>query len=107
MEEKTYVDDIDRSLYDFRNEETDENSVRFDEGLTPEIVKKISEEKGDPDWMRELRLESLEIYNKLEVPEWGPSIDGLNMDNIATYVKPKTTMHARSLRRRSTRQPYT
>ncbi len=94
MEEKTYVEDIDRNLYDFKNEETSENTVRFDEGLDSKIVEKISREKGDPDWMREFRLESLDIYNKIKVPEWGPSIDGLNMDNIATYVKPKTKMHA-------------
>ena len=42
MSEKTYVDDINRNLYDFRNEESDKNTVRFDEGLTPEIVEKIS-----------------------------------------------------------------
>ncbi|HAK57936.1 MAG TPA: Fe-S cluster assembly protein SufB [Lachnospiraceae bacterium] len=94
MEEKTYVEDIDRNLYDFKNEETSENTVRFDEGLDSKIVEKISREKGDPDWMREFRLESLDIYNKIKVPEWGPSIDGLNIDNIATYVKPKTKMHA-------------
>ena len=94
MEEKTYVEDIDRNLYDFKNEETAENSVRFDEGLTPEIVEKISSEKGDPEWMRDFRLESLRIYNEIGIPEWGPPIDGLNMDNIATYVKPKTKMHA-------------
>ena len=64
------------------------------EELTPAIVEKISSEKGDPEWMREFRLKSLEIYNQLLIPEWGPPIDGLNMDNIATYVKPKTKMHA-------------
>ncbi len=94
MEDKTYVEDINRNLYDFKKEENDENTVRFDEGLTPEIVKKISEEKGDPEWMRDFRLKSLEIYNDIQIPEWGPPIDGLNMDNIATYVKPKTKMHA-------------
>ena len=36
MEEKTYVDDIDRSLYDFRNE--DKDAYRIQEGLTREIV---------------------------------------------------------------------
>ena len=94
MEEKTYVSDVDRSLYDFRNEENDENTERFDEGLNPDIVLRISGEKNDPEWMRDFRLKSLEIYNKLSVPEWGPPIDGLNMDNIATYVRPKTKMHA-------------
>ena len=90
--EKTYVEDIDRSMYDFRYEEKD--AYRIEEGLTPDIVKKLSEEKGDPEWMRDFRLKSLEIYNKKEVPQWGPSIEGLNMDNIVTYVRPNTKMHA-------------
>ena len=87
MKEKTFVDDVDRSLYDFRYEEKD--FYKVDEGLTPEIVKKISAEKKDPEWMTEFRLKSLELYNKIGIPEWGPPIDGLNMDNIVTYVKPK------------------
>ena len=93
MEEKTYVDDIDRSLYDFRNE--DKDAYRIQEGLTREIVEKISREKHDPDWMLEFRLKSLDIYNKLQVPNWGPSIDGLNMDNIVTYVRPNTNMQGK------------
>ena len=87
MKEKTYVDDIDRSLYDFRNE--DKDAYKLEEGLTPEIVSKISEEKKDPEWMREFRLKSLEVYNEMEIPDWGPSIDGLDMDHILTYVRPK------------------
>ncbi len=92
MEEKQNIEDINREFYDFRYEETEENTFRLESGLTPEIVTKISDEKGDPDWMREFRLKSLELYNYLKVPKWGPSIDGLNIDNIATYVRPKTQM---------------
>lgn len=90
MEEKTIVDDINRSIYDIKNEEKD--AYRIEQGLTADIVEKISEEKHDPAWMREFRLKSLEIYNKMQVPDWGPSIDGLNMDNIATYVRANTNM---------------
>lgn len=93
MEEKTYVDDIDRSVYDIRDEETD--AYRLDEGLTPEIVRQLSREKNDPDWMREFRLRSLEIYNRLPVPDWGPSLEGLDMDHIVTYVRPNTKMSAK------------
>lgn len=93
MEEKTYVEDIDRSLYDFRNE--DKDAYRIQQGLTREIVEQISREKHDPDWMREFRLKSLEIYNKIQVPNWGPSIEGLNMDNIVTYVRPNTKMQGK------------
>ena len=95
MEEKTQIDDVNREFYDFRYEETEENTYRLENGLTPEIVSKISEEKGDPQWMREFRLKSLETYNKLHVPNWGPSIRGLDMGNIATYVRPKTEMSGR------------
>ena len=46
MEEKTFVEDIDRSLYDFRNE--DKDAYRIEEGLTRDIVEQISREKHDP-----------------------------------------------------------
>ena len=92
MEEKTQVNDINRDFYDFRYEESEKDFYRIENGLTPEIVQKLSEEKGDPDWMREFRLKSLEIYNQLKVPDWGPSIEGLHIEDIATYVRPKTKM---------------
>lgn len=90
MKEKTMVEDINRSVYDIKNEERD--VYRMQAGLTPEIVCQISEEKHDPEWMREFRLKSLETYNKIPVPDWGPSIEGLNMDQIATYVRTNTDM---------------
>lgn len=93
MEEKNYVEDIDRSLYDFRNE--DKDAYRISEGLTREIVEQISREKHDPEWMREFRLKSLEIYNSIQMPQWGPSIEGLNMENIVTYVRPNTKMQGK------------
>lgn len=40
MKEKTYVEDVNRSIYDIRNEEKDVYRVK--EGLTPEIVDQIS-----------------------------------------------------------------
>ena len=85
--EKTYVDDIDRSLYDFRYDEKD--AYKVEEGLTPAIVEQISEEKKDPDWMREFRLSCLKIYEKTAGPQGGPSIDGLDMNNIVTYIRPR------------------
>lgn len=91
-ENKTQVNDINTEFYNFRYEENDKDYYRIESGLTPDIISKISDEKGDPQWMREFRLKSLEIYNQLRVPEWGPGIDGLNMSDIATYVRPKTKM---------------
>ena len=90
--DRAIVEDIDRSLYDFRYEEKDGEFYKIKEGLTEDIVLEISEKKNDPKWMRDFRLKSLEIYNQSKMPNWGPDISGLNVDNIVTYVKPNTKM---------------
>ena len=59
-------------------------------GIDENVVRAISADKGEPQWMLDLRLKSLEIFNRFPDPTWGPSIEGLDMDNIVTYVKPNT-----------------
>lgn len=90
QKKKTFVEDIERSLYDIKNE--DRPSYKTDQGLTPAIIRDISRAKNDPDWMLEFRLNSLEVYNALALPTWGPSLAELDMDKIVTYVKPDAKM---------------
>ncbi|EIW20551.1 MULTISPECIES: Fe-S cluster assembly protein SufB [Pelosinus] len=87
---KTVIEDIDRGLYDIKNE--DHYRYKASKGLTSQIVLDISKEKNDPEWMREFRLRSLEIYNQIPMPTWGPSLHELDMDDIVTYVRPDTEM---------------
>ena len=91
MKEKAVVKDIDRSMYDFRYSEDD--AYKVDEGLTPAIVEQISKEKNDPDWMHDFRLKSLEIYNQIPVPNWGPSIEGLDDDHIVLHLFCSLSIH--------------
>ena len=86
MKNKTYVEDIERTLYDIKN--VDRSIYKTHAGLTEEVVRDISKRKNDPDWMLDFRLKSLEVYNLLNLPTWGPDISRLNMDEIVTYVKP-------------------
>ena len=88
---KTNIDEINRNIYDVKNK--DEYDFKIKKGLTKEIIEEISKQKNDPEWMKEFRLKALETYNKLELPTWGPDISELNMDEIATYVKPKTKLN--------------
>ena len=85
---KTKLDEINRNIYDIKNK--DNYDFKIKKGLTPEIIEEISKQKNDPEWMKEFRLKALDVYNKLELPTWGPDISELNMDEIATYVRPKT-----------------
>lgn len=86
---KTYIEEIDRNIYDIKDRD---DGYHIKNGLTEEIVREISESKDEPEWMLEHRLKSLEIYNKMEMPAWGPSLHELDMDNIVTYVKPNVGM---------------
>ena len=69
-------------------------SVERNKFIKKEIIYKISKQKNDPEWMREFRLKALEVYNSLEMPTWGPDLSELNMDEIATYVKPKSKLNS-------------
>ena len=89
---KTNIDDLDRGIYDVKNEFS--YSYKSESGLTEDIIRDISAKKNEPDWMLQFRLKSLEIYNKIEVPTWGPDISDLNIDNIVTYVRPNVEMQS-------------
>ena len=88
---KTEINDINRNIYDIKNE--DDYKFKIKKGLDEEIVREISRRKNEPSWMLESRLNALRLYNKLEMPTWGPDLSCLNMDDISTYVKPKSDLN--------------
>ncbi len=71
--------------YDFRTESTAVFKAR--KGLDAEIVNQISEMKGEPDWMRDFRLKSLDVFHSKPMPKWGGDI-GVNFQDIYYYLKP-------------------
>ena len=87
---KTYVEDIERTLYDIKD--ADHSVYKTQSGLTEEIIRDISKRKNDPQWMLDFRLKSLAVYNSLALPTWGPDLSELNMDDIVTYVQPDAKM---------------
>ncbi len=83
------VTEVRRDLYDFVMPET--GYERYADGLSHEIVESISRKKDEPEWMLKMRLACLDLYEQTPMPSnWGPSIKGLDMTNISTYVSPKT-----------------
>lgn len=87
---KTQLDELNTNIYDFKN--PDDYSFKMASGLSREIVEDISKRKNEPQWMLDIRLQALDAYNKLSLPKWGPDLSELDMNNISTYVKPKTDM---------------
>ena len=71
--------------YNFRTESKAVFKAR--KGLDREIVAQISEMKGEPDWMRDFRLRSLEIFESKPLPKWGGNIK-LDFQDVYYYLKP-------------------
>ncbi len=71
--------------YDFRTET--HGVFKAQKGINAEIVGQISEIKREPDWMRDFRLKSLEIFESRPTPKWGGAID-LDFQDIYYYLKP-------------------
>lgn len=88
---KNKIDEVNRSIYDIKNK--DDYEFKIKKGLTREIVEEISKIKREPEWMKELRIKAIEVYDSLSLPTWGPDISELDMNDIATYVKPKTNLN--------------
>jgi Fe-S cluster assembly protein SufB len=78
--------DLEDYKYGFRDEH--KSIFQSGKGLTEEIVRTISEMKGEPEWMLKFRLKSLEQFRKMEMPNWGGNMDDLDFNEIQYYVKP-------------------
>lgn len=90
--ERTHVEDVDRGIYDVKN--PFEYEIMAEKGLTEAIVREISENKNEPEWMLEKRLEALAIFQQTDNPTWGPDLTPVDMDQISTYIKPKAQMES-------------
>ncbi len=58
-------------------------------GLSADIVREISRQKDEPEWMLEFRLESLQQFERKPVPTWGADLSRINFDDIYYYIRPQ------------------
>ncbi|TSC55175.1 MAG: Fe-S cluster assembly protein SufB [Parcubacteria group bacterium LiPW_30] len=57
-------------------------------GLSETLVRHISESKNEPSWMLKKRLEAFSLWKETLIPNWGPSLSGLNLDDLVYYIDP-------------------
>ena len=78
-----------KERFDHRNPERSE--YKSPEGLSEEVIREISDEKDEPDWMLERRLKSFEHFKRMPMPDWGPSLHELDIGSIVPYLKADET----------------
>ncbi|MCC6643302.1 Fe-S cluster assembly protein SufB [Candidatus Peregrinibacteria bacterium] len=66
----------------------DKPKFRTEAGLSEEVVRSISGQKNEPQWMLEKRLEALAIFNSKIMPTFGADLSGIEFEKIHYYLKP-------------------
>lgn len=86
--------EITRKLYD----QVDDAKFKFKvpNGISEEVVRQISEYKEEPEWMLQKRLDALKIFNELEMPNWGPDLSKLDLQNICYFAVPDANHNSQS-----------
>lgn len=83
---KDFLDDLGDYQFGFKDPET--YVYKSSKGLNEDVVRQISLQKGEPQWMLEFRLRALEHFQKRPMPTWGPDLSDLDLDDIFYYVRP-------------------
>ncbi|MCF7812397.1 Fe-S cluster assembly protein SufB [Candidatus Gracilibacteria bacterium] len=83
MSSTVQFQEISRADLDTPN--TQKYAEKFRKGLTEEVVREISADKKEPQWMLEIRLKALKIFHKKKIPTWGPDLRKLDFTDIRYF----------------------
>ncbi|MGK5684456.1 Fe-S cluster assembly protein SufB [Actinoplanes sp. URMC 104] len=56
-------------------------------GLSEAVVRDISAKKNEPEWMLNLRLKGLRLFDRKPMPNWGADLTGIDFQNIKYFVR--------------------
>ena len=79
------LDGIGTYEYGWRDADTAGETAR--RGLNEDVVRDISAKKGEPQWMLDLRLKSLRLFDRKPMPAWGADLSGIDFDTIKYFVR--------------------
>ena len=79
------IDELGR--YEFGWHDTDAAGISARRGINEDVVRNISALKNEPEWMLQLRLKGLRLFQKKPMPTWGSDLSGIDFDNIKYFVR--------------------
>ncbi len=87
--------DVDQYKYGF---ETDIETVKAPKGLNEDIIRFISDKKGEPAWMLAWRLDAYQRWQAMREPTWAKvSYPKIDFQELYYYAAPKSSEGPKSL----------
>ena len=75
--------------YKYGFHDPENSTIRFDKGLSEQVVRDISELKNEPEWMTELRVKAYHHFVERVMPEWGNCslLDSIDFESITYFLR--------------------
>jgi Fe-S cluster assembly protein SufB len=73
--------------YEYGWADTDAAGALAQRGLSEAVVRNISALKSEPQWMLDLRLKGLRLFDRKPMPNWGADLTGIDFQNIKYFVR--------------------
>jgi Fe-S cluster assembly protein SufB len=73
--------------YQFGWSDSDTAGAAAKRGLSEEVVRDISAKKSEPQWMLDMRLKGLKLFDRKPMPTWGGELETIDFDNIKYFVR--------------------
>lgn len=78
--------EINRELFDAADKHRPKYMAK--PGINEEIIRLISKNKNEPEWMLQKRLKALKLFQETKIPEWGPDLSSLDLNEIIYFIDP-------------------
>lgn len=86
MKNKDIIDSQENYRYDFSDE--DVSVYKTGKGLSEDVIRQISKQKREPEWMLEYRLKAYHKFLELDNPSYGPDLSEIDFNDFTYYIKP-------------------
>jgi Fe-S cluster assembly protein SufB len=86
LDQQTQLEQLDQYKFGFSNPE--KYAFKSRRGIDEQIVRDISEMKGEPDWMTQYRVRSYKQFERRPLPTWGSDLSNLDFQQMFYYIKP-------------------
>ncbi len=73
--------------YEYGWADTDTAGASAQRGLSEAVVRDISAKKHEPQWMLDLRLKGLRLFERKPMPAWGADLSDIKFDTIKYFVR--------------------
>ena len=75
--------------YQFGFHDPEHSTIRFDKGLSEQVVRDISALKDEPQWMTDIRVKAYRLFVERPMPDWGNchSLNQINFENVTYFLR--------------------